>query len=365
MHTHHFKFDQPFKLKSGQVLSQYELVVETYGQLNSDKSNAVLICHALNASHHVAGQYSPEDPHPHKQGWWDNMVGSNKPIDTNRFFVICVNNLGSCFGSTGPNSTMPNLDTVYAEHFPLVTVEDWVHTQKKVIDLLGIKQLFAVIGGSLGGMQAFSWSVLYPDSLKKCAVIASAPKLSAQNIAFNEVARQAILNDISLQLDAVAKQDFAGLKLARMLGHITYLSDEDMGEKFGREETKIGKQFSFNAEFEVERYLRYQADKFANYFNPYTYLLFTKALDYFDASFDFGSLEQACMQTKCQFLLVAFSTDWRFSPERSKEWVHALLKTRKPVSFLTIEAMNGHDAFLMHHPHYHQAMRCFLQCDNA
>ncbi len=356
--THQLHFMDEFTLKSGEKLSPYTLAVETYGTLNADKSNAILICHALNASHHVAGIYPPDHPHPHKMGWWNTMVGKNKPINTDNFFVIGINNLGSCFGSTGPSSINPHTQRPYGEDFPFITVEDWVHTQKKVIDHFGIEQLAAVVGGSLGGMQAFAWSVLYPQKMRHALVIASTPKLSAQNIAFNEVARQAILNYPKMHTG----QEDMGLKLARMIGHITYLSDEDMAKKFGRDRTQnhAGHAFSYDAEFEVERYLRYQANKFVDYFDPNTYLICTKALDYYDAAFNYGSLRQACAQTQCKFLLVSFTTDWRFPPARSREWVAALVAEKKPVSYVEVDAPHGHDAFLMQDLRYHASIRAYI-----
>jgi len=348
-----FFFEQALPLQSGASIAEYTLMVETYGSLNADKSNAVLICHALNASHHVAGYYADD---PKNIGWWDNMVGPGKPVDTNRFFVIGINNLGSCFGSTGPMHINPNTGKPYGADFPVVTVEDWVNAQARVADQLGIRQFAAVMGGSLGGMQALAWSILYPDRLQHCVVIASTPKLSAQNIAFNDVARQAILTDPDFHggdfyAHGVVPRN--GLRVARMIGHITYLSDDDMAEKFGRDLKSDGYQFGYGVDFEIESYLRYQGDKFSDYFDANTYLLITKALDYFDpARHTGGDLSKALAHTKAQFLLASFTTDWRFSPERSREIVRALITNKRTVSYAEIDAPHGHDAFLLDDARY-------------
>jgi len=348
-------FTEPLPLQSGASIAGYTLVYETYGQLNADHSNAVLVCHALNASHHVAGIHLKEDGSK-SVGWWDNMVGPGKPLDTNRFFVIGVNNLGSCFGSTGPMHTNPATGKPYGAAFPVVTVEDWVHAQARLADALGIRQFAAVMGGSLGGMQAMAWSLLYPDRLRHCMVIASTPKLSAQNIAFNDVARQAILADPDFHggdyyAHGVVPKN--GLRVARMVGHITYLSDDDMAEKFGRELRSGEYQFGFGIDFEIESYLRYQGDKFAEYFDANTYLLITKALDYFDPAAAFGGdLSAALANTRAQFLLVSFSTDWRFAPARSREIVQALVNNRRHVTYAEIDAPHGHDAFLLEDARY-------------
>ncbi|MFZ6864256.1 homoserine O-succinyltransferase MetX [Undibacterium sp. Ji67W] len=348
-----FFFEQALPLQSGASIAEYTLMVETYGSLNADKSNAVLICHALNASHHVAGYYADD---PKNIGWWDNMVGPGKPVDTNRFFVIGINNLGSCFGSTGPMHTNPSTGKQYGADFPVVTVEDWVNAQARVADQLGIQQFAAVMGGSLGGMQALAWSILYPDRLQHCVVIASTPKLSAQNIAFNDVARQAILTDPDFHggdfyAHGVVPRN--GLRVARMIGHITYLSDDDMAEKFGRDLKSGDYQFGYGVDFEIESYLRYQGDKFSDYFDANTYLLITKALDYFDpARHTNGDLSKALGNTKAQFLLASFTTDWRFSPERSREIVRALITNKRTVSYAEIDAPHGHDAFLLDDARY-------------
>ncbi len=353
-------FAEPLPLQSGAVLSDYTLVYETYGTLNADCSNAVLVCHALNASHHVAGTYEGQ---PKSTGWWDNMVGPGKPLDTHRFFVIGVNNPGSCFGSTGPMHTNPATGKPYGASFPVVTVEDWVHAQARLADALGIRKFAAVMGGSLGGMQALAWSTLYPDRVAHCLVIASTPKLSAQNIAFNDVARQAILTDPDFHdgdFYAHGVVPKRGLRVARMIGHITYLSDDDMAEKFGRDLRGTDYQFGYGIDFEIESYLRYQGDKFSEYFDANTYLLITKALDYFDpARACHGDLAVALSGTQAEFLVVSFTTDWRFAPERSREIVQALVKNERRVSYAEIDAPHGHDAFLLDDPRYRAVVRAY------
>ena len=353
-------FADPLPLQSGASLSDYTLVYETYGTLNADRSNAVLVCHALNASHHVAGTYEGQ---PKSAGWWDNMVGPGKPLDTDRFFVIGVNNPGSCFGSTGPMHPNPATGKPYGAAFPVVTVEDWVHAQARLADRLGIRKFAAVMGGSLGGMQALAWSMLYPDRVAHCLVIASTPKLSAQNIAFNDVARQAILSDPDFHdgdFYAHGVVPKRGLRVARMIGHITYLSDDDMAEKFGRDLRNDDYQFGFGIDFEIESYLRYQGDKFSEYFDANTYLLITKALDYFDpARAHGGDLAAALANTQAEFLLVSFTTDWRFAPERSREIVQALVKNERSVTYAEIDAPHGHDAFLLDDPRYLSVVRSY------
>lgn len=361
-----YHFVEPLPLQSGSSIEQYDLVVETYGRLNADASNAVLICHALNASHHVAGIH-PDNPN--ELGWWDNMVGPGKPVDTNRFFVIGVNNLGSCFGSTGPMSINPRTKEPYGASFPVLTVEDWVNAQARLADQMGITQFAAVMGGSLGGMQAMSWATQYPERVAHCVVIASTPKLSAQNIAFNEVARNAILSDPDFHGGDYYKHGVVpkrGLRLARMVGHITYLSDDDMAEKFGRELQRASGapneyRFSFDVEFAVESYLRHQGDKFSGYFDANTYLLITRALDYFDPAKNYGGdLSKALVPAKANFLVASFSTDWRFSPDRSREIVQALLKNKANVSYAEIDAPHGHDAFLLDDERYHRLIRAYF-----
>lgn len=361
-------FAQPLALQSGATLQDYTLMYETYGTLNDDKSNAVLVCHALNASHHVAGEYEGK---PKSTGWWDNMVGPGKPLDTDKFFVIGINNLGSCFGSTGPMHNNPATGKPYGAAFPVVTVEDWVASQALLADRLGITRFAAVMGGSLGGMQALAWSIMYPDRLRNCVVIASTPKLSAQNIAFNDVARQAILSDPDYHGGDFYEHGVVprnGLRVARMVGHITYLSDDDMAEKFGRKLRDVSKngdgnyKFGFGVDFEIESYLRYQGDKFSEYFDANTYLLITKALDYFDpARAHGGDLARTLAGTKAKFLLASFTTDWRFSPERSQEIVQALVSNRRPVTYAEIDAPHGHDAFLLEDPRYMNLVRAYYE----
>ena len=421
-----FHFAEPLTLECNRTLPSFDLIIETYGTLNIDKTNAVLICHALSGSHHAAGFHSSDDK---KAGWWDNMIGPNKSIDTNQFYVVCVNNIGSCFGSTGPTSINPdkvNSDNsnaiddrsespVYGPDFPLVTIKDWVKTQAMLSDRLGIDVWHAIVGGSMGGMQALQWSVDYPDRLKRCVVIASTPKLSAQNIAFNEVARQSILSDPDfkdgryLQAGTYPRR---GLILARMVGHITYLTDDAMKAKFGRD-LKSGKfMYGYDVEFQVESYLRYQGERFSENFDANTYLLMTKALDYFDPTRDYPStpstettepvteledsigasveaaktatqmdiedaldvisnnehnrqqelsaLKAAFAHTQCQYLVVSFTTDWRFAPERSQEIVDALMATGKPVNYINVDAPHGHDSFLFDIPRYMGAVKGFL-----
>ena len=354
-------FHEPLTLKSGQVLPQFNLIYETYGELNADKSNAVLICHALSGHHHVAGKHSENDKNP---GWWDNLIGPGKPLDTNKFFVIGLNNLGGCHGSSGPLSTNPDTDRPWGATFPIVTVEDWVNSQARLADYLGIKQLAAVLGGSLGGMQALQWSIAFPERMRHALVIASAPNLTAQNIAFNEVARQAIITDPEFyegdyyNHGAVPRR---GLRIARMLGHITYLSDDAMGAKFGRKLRDGNIKYGFDVEFEMESYLRYQGDKFAGEFDANTYLRMTRALDYFDPAFEHGGdLSAALANVTADFLVVSFTSDWRFSPARSREIVKALLDNELSVSYAEVTAAHGHDAFLMPDAHYHNIMRAYF-----
>lgn len=374
-----YRFDQPLALRSGAVLPAYELVVETYGSLNADKSNAVLVCHALNASHHVAGWHADASGQPlaRSEGWWNNMIGPGKPVDTDRFFVIGVNNLGSCFGSTGPTHTNPATGQAWGADFPVVTVEDWVEAQARLLDAMGIDTLAAVMGGSLGGMQALAWTLQYPQRVRHAVVVASAPNLTAENIAFNEVARRAIVTDPDFHGGHYQRHGTLprrGLRIARMIGHITYLSDDVMNEKFGRAlraadgEDPAGvaelayRYTTQDVEFQIESYLRYQGDKFSEYFDANTYLLITRALDYFDPAREHGGrLAAALARAQAKFLLVSFSTDWRFSPARSREIVKALLDNRREVSYCEIDAPHGHDAFLLDDARYHAAVRSFFQ----
>jgi homoserine O-acetyltransferase len=356
------RFNEPLRLKSGAQLPGFELVFETYGQLNATGSNAVLVCHALSGGHHVAGIYADN---PKNIGWWDNLVGPGKPLDTNKFFVVGVNNLGGCYGSTGPLSVNPETGKRYGADFPMVTVEDWVAAHARLADHLGISTWAAVMGGSLGGMQALEWSLQFPERIRHAMVIASAPKLSAQNIAFNEVARQAIISDPEFHGGHYAERGVIpvnGLRLARMVGHITYLSDSQMGEKFGRQLCHGEHQFSYDADFEIESYLRYQGDKFAGFFDANTYLITTKALDYFDPAFAFDDdLAAALAPAKASFFVASFTTDWRFSPKRSREIVFALMKNRHRVAYAEIDCDAGHDSFLLEDAHYHAVLRAYLE----
>jgi homoserine O-acetyltransferase len=381
-------FDEPLTLRSGKVIASYDLMVETYGKLNAAKSNAILICHALSGDHHAAGYHSDADAKP---GWWDSCIGPGKPFDTNHFFVVCLNNLGGCAGSTGPTSLNPETGTFYGPDFPVVTVRDWVNSQLRLMHRLGIPQWAAVIGGSLGGMQVMRWSISYPDKLRHAIMIAVAPKLSAQNIAFNEVARQSITADPHFHNGRYLEHGTypkKGVMLARMVGHITYLSDSAMREKFGKAaddsintaminplisgastKSNFGRDlrsgqlsFGLDTDFQVESYLHYQGERFSERFDANTYLLMTKALDYFDPSVDYdGDLSRTFANSNCRFLLISFSSDWRFPPERTREIVDALLEARKPVSYLEVEADQGHDAFLLPVPRYMEALTTYLQ----
>ena len=364
-------FAEPFTFRSGRTIPHFELAYETYGRLDADGSNAVLVCHALNASHHVAGVYAGQAK---SEGWWHTMIGPGKPVDTDRFFVIGVNNLGSCFGSTGPMHVNPDTGRVYGADFPVVTVEDWVDAQARLLDALGIETLAAVMGGSLGGMQALGWALQYPQRVRHAVVVASAPNLTAENIAFNEVARRAIVTDPDFHGGHFYAQGVVpkrGLRIARMIGHITYLSDDVMNEKFGRQlrDAVLGsgtgtgdyKYSTQDVEFQIESYLRYQGDKFAEYFDANTYLLITRALDYFDPARAFGGdLTRALARATAKFLLVSFSTDWRFAPARSREIVRALLDNRRDLSYAEIDAPHGHDAFLLDDPRYLGVVRSYF-----
>jgi homoserine O-acetyltransferase/O-succinyltransferase len=354
-------WDEPLQLRSGATIPAYDLVFETYGELNAAKSNAILVCHALSGTHHVAGHYADN---PKNVGWWDNIVGPGKPLDTNRFFVIGVNNLGGCHGSTGPSTANPATGKPWGADFPVVTVDDWVQAQARLADRLGIDVFAAIVGGSLGGMQALQWTLTFPERVRNALVIAAAPKLTAQNIAFNDVARQAILTDPEFHGGHFYEhgvKPLRGLRLARMLGHITYLSDDQMAEKFGRVLREGSFKYGYDVEFEIESYLRYQGDKFAAYFDANTYLLMTKALDYFDPAHNTGGdLVAALRQAKARFLVAAFTTDWRFNPSRSREIVNALLEADKDVCYAEIDSAFGHDSFLLEDAQYHGVVRAYL-----
>ena len=359
-----FKSSNAIDLESGMRLDSYELIYETYGTLNKKKNNAILVCHALSGNHHLAGYYSKKDKQP---GWWDNLIGPGKALDTNKFFVIGVNNLGGSDGSTGPKSINPKTKKIWGSTFPIVTVRDWVISQNELITNLGIEKLAGVLGGSLGGMQALQWSIQYPKKLSNSLIIAAAPNLTAQNIAFNEVARQSILTDPDFNDgDFYKKKKIPkrGLRIARMLGHITYLSNDVMGSKFGRKTVKKNKknQYNFNTEFEIESYLNYQGDKFANEFDANTYIRMTKALDYYDpAKGNLKNLSKVLKKAKANFLVISFTSDWRFSSKRSKEIVKGLLDNNIKVSYAELSSLSGHDAFLMDDEHYHEIIKSYLQ----
>lgn len=356
-----FHCDQPIALSCGEVLPEFDMVYEHYGTLNASKSNALLICHALSGDHHVAGYHTPEDKKP---GWWDRFIGPGKVFDTDRFFIVCCNNLGGCSGSTGPTTTNPLNGSLYGPDFPLVTVSDWVESQARLADHLGIDAWLAVIGGSLGGMQAMQWSVDQPDRIRNAIVIAAAPKLTAQNIAFNEVARQAIRTDPNFHEGHYYEHNVEpdrGLRLARMLGHITYLSDDSMAKKFGRELRQGRINFDYGVEFEIESYLRYQGDQFIGRFDANSYLLITKVLDYYDPE---GSenrpLAEVFSRAKCDFLVISFSTDWRFSPARSRKIIKALHDNNLNVSYGEVKSSQGHDSFLMTIPQYIEILSSYM-----
>ena len=357
-----FKCADPIKLSCGMTLDNYELIYETYGKLNKNKDNAVLVCHALSGNQHVAGRHKKTDKHP---GWWDSLVGPGKPLNTNKFFVIGINNLGGNEGSTGPKSINPKTKKVWGSSFPIITVEDWVKTQKTLINYLGIQRLSSVIGGSLGGMQALEWNLQFPNEVKNTIIIAAAPNLTAQNIAFNEVARQSIITDPDFQKGnfyTKKNKPKRGLRVARMLGHITYLSNDAMKSKFGRKKKNKDFKYNFNTEFEIESYLNYQGDKFAKEFDANTYIRMTKALDYYDPTKqNKKKLSAVFKKIKSKFLVISFTSDWRFSPARSKEIVKSLLDNNINVSYAEISAESGHDAFLMSDDHYHEILNSFFK----
>ena len=359
---HTIPSEDPVPLPNGSTLPRFDLITETYGTPNENKTNAVLICHALSGTHHAAGRHRADDKYP---GWWDSMIGSGKPIDTDKFFVVALNNLGGCAGSTGPASTNPATGKPYGSAFPIVTVRDWVRAQALLADRFGISQWAAVVGGSLGGMQALQWTIDFPERVRHALVIASAPKLSTQNIAFNDVARQAIITDPDFHHGDYAQHQTIprrGLRIARMMGHITYLAEHGLGKKFGRSLRGQSYGYHYDIDFEVESYLRYQGDKFAERFDADTYLLMTKALDYFDPAAEHGgSLAAAIRHVQAKFFVASFSTDWRFAPERSRELVRALIAERKSVQYAEIPSLHGHDAFLLEDPQYINAVRAYMR----
>ncbi len=354
-------FDEPIELVCGQTLPHFDLIYETYGKLNAKRDNALLFCHALSGDHHAAGYHSMEDRKP---GWWDGYIGPGKAFDTRRYFVVCPNNLGGCKGSTGPNTINPKTGKFYGPDFPLFTVKDWVNSQKQLMDSIGINQWAAVVGGSLGGMQVLQWAIDYPDKLRHALVIAAAPRLSAQNIGFNEVARQAILSDPEFHGGHYYEHNVVprrGLMLARMLGHITYLSDDAMRAQFGRDLQTGRLSYDFDVQFQVESYLRHQGSSFVERFDANTYLLMTKALDYFDPAADFeGGLAEALSQTVAKFLVISFTSDWRFAPSRSTEIVKALTDAQRQVSYAEVESSEGHDAFLLPNSYYTDVLNAYM-----
>ena len=361
----HVHVTEPLALACGRTLNSYDVVYETYGTLNANASNAVLICHALSGHHHAAGFHEGEDPdNGAKPGWWDSAIGPGKVIDTNRFYVVALNNLGGCHGSTGPSSINPETGEPWGPDFPIVAVRDWVKMQARLTDYLGIEQWAAVVGGSLGGMQVLRWSIDQPQRIANAVIIASAPKLTAQNIAFNEVARQAIRRDPDFHAGRYYQHGVipeVGLSLARMVGHITYLSDDAMRQKFGRDLRKATYQYGFDAEFQVESYLRYQGEVFSKRFDANTYLLMTRVLDYFDPARDYGhDLAKTFAKAQCRFMVMSFTTDWRFAPARSREIVDALVKAGKDVSYAEIDAPQGHDSFLLDNQRYMDLFGAFM-----
>src|SRR5208283_4449512 len=336
----------PFTLESGAVLPKVTIAYETYGRLNKEKSNAILICHALSGDAHIAGFHEGDE----KPGWWDTVVGPGKAFDTERYFVICSNVVGGCKGSTGPSSINPRTGRPYGISFPMVTIRDWVDTQKVLVDHLGIKQLLGVVGGSTGGMQVLQWVVSYPDMVRLAIPIATTSRLSAQAIAFNEVGRMAIQSDPNWREGDYYGKTLPrrGLAIARMIGHITYLSDRSMHQKFGRKlQDKSAYGYNFLTDFQVESYLRYKGDHFVNRFDANSYLYITKAMDYFDLTQANGNLEGAFAGVEAKFLVISFSSDWLFPTYMSKETASALRRAHAYVISTEIQTDYGHDAFLL------------------
>ncbi|NTV52804.1 MAG: homoserine O-acetyltransferase [Candidatus Firestonebacteria bacterium] len=351
------------KLECGRSLGPITVAYETYGQLTPERDNAILILHAWTGDAHAAGRHHPDDPKP---GWWDNMVGPGKAFDTNRYFIICTNVLGGCKGSTGPTSPDPATGKPYGLTFPILTIADMVKVQKLVLDALGIERLLSMVGGSMGGMQALEWLLRYPEVPRSAIILASTSRLSPQSIAFNEVGRHAIVSDPNWQNGAyygTDRQPETGLAIARMIGHITFLSDESMNQKFGRRlQNRNEYGYELTREFEVESYLHAQGSRFVKRFDANTYLYLTKAMDYYDAAQDWGegSLEKACRRVEAKTLVVSFSSDWLFPSYQSRELVKALRQNNKDVSYLEIESSYGHDAFLLESSTLQRVMESFL-----
>ncbi len=353
--------DKPLMLDCGVALTPFQIAYQTYGTLNADKSNALLICHALTGDQHVANDH----PLTKKSGWWLNMIGPGKVFDTDRFFIICSNVVGACMGTTGPASPHPNGEGVWALDFPVVTIRDIVRAQAMLVDHLGIEKLFCVAGGSMGGMQVLQWAASYPERVFAAMPIATAPKHSAQNIAFHEVGRQAIMADplwkAGRYIEAGVRPE-KGLAVARMAAHITYLSEPALHRKFGRKlQDRDAPTFSFDADFEVESYLRYQGRSFVERFDANSYLYLTRAMDYFDLAADYdGVLARAFQGTKTRFCVVSFTSDWLFPTSDSRAVVHALNAAGASVSFVEVETDKGHDAFLLDEPVLTATMSGFI-----
>jgi homoserine O-acetyltransferase len=365
--TQYFTFAQEpdeLVLANGQKLGPITLAYETYGELNAAKDNAILVCHALSGDAHVAGYHTPEDKAP---GWWDIMIGPGRAFDTNKYFVLCANMIGGCKGSTGPSSVNPKTGRPYALSFPVFTVEDVVHTQRALLDHLGIHQLLGVVGGSMGGMQALQWAMSYPDRVRLVLPIASTHCLSPQAIAFNEVGRQAIMADPDWMGGEYYGKSipYRGLSIARMIGHITYLSDQSMHNKFGRKlQDRAEYGYDLVGDFEVESYLHYKGDSFVKRFDANSYLYITKAMDYFDLARAYGSLRQAFAGVQSRFLVVSFSSDWLFPSYQSREIVSALRQNGLEVVYTEIQTDYGHDAFLLEADSLTSLVSGFLEGEN-
>ena len=358
---HDFVRGTPFVFDSGEQLPGFTIRYETYGKLNEKKDNAILICHALSGDHHCAGIHSLRDRKP---GWWNNMIGPGKPIDTSTYFVVCSNCLGGCQGSTGPKSVNPATGSPYGLDFPLVSVGDMVRAQHLMLtEGLGLPSLYAVVGGSMGGMQVLQWGIDYPDFVRKLIPMATTARQNAQAIAFNEVGRLAIMQDPDWH-DGVYAEGHGpnvGLAVARMMAHITYLSDAGLEEKFGRDKVKReGARSQFDAEFQVESYLRYQGQSFINRFDANSYLYLTKALDRFDLFGESGQLEDHLAAVDARTLVVGFKSDWLFPPAQNRTIVHALLRCGKDASYAEIDLSLGHDSFLVHAPDLYRIVSAFL-----